>query len=125
MADTGGKRITDTFHFCHQAIPVPSIAATDRILGATACLTAVIEGVQEAPLEELATIQTLQTLLLGKVPPTAPTPPQVHAPRPIINQEPVIIWSPDEVQQPTRNGGANSPMSALARVSNSPTSAMA
>ena len=125
MADTGGERITDTSRFCHQAIPVPSITAKDRILDATARLTATIEGVQEAPPEELATIQTLRTLLLGEVPPTAPTPPQVHAPRPIINKEPVIIWSPDEVQQPARNGGANSPMSALARVSNSPTSALA
>ena len=125
MANTGGKRITNTFRFCHHAIPVPSIRATDRILDATAHLTAAIEGVQEAPSDELAAIQTLQTLLLGKVPPTAPTPPQVHAPRPIIDKEPVEIWSPDEVQQSARNGGANSPTSSLTQVSNSPTSALA
>jgi hypothetical protein len=57
MANTGGKPITDTFRFCHHAIPVPSIMATDRILDATARLTAAIEGVQEAPPDELAAIQ--------------------------------------------------------------------
>ncbi len=31
MANTGGKRITNTFRFCHNAISVPSIMATDRI----------------------------------------------------------------------------------------------
>ena len=44
MADTGGERITDTSRFCHQAIPVPSIMAKDRILDAMARLTAAIEG---------------------------------------------------------------------------------
>ena len=110
MADTGGERITDTFCFCHHAIPVPvpSITATDRILDTTARLTTAIKVVQEAPPDKLATIQALQTLLLGEVPPTSPTPPQVNAPCPIIDEEPVVIWSPDEVQQPARNCGVNS-----------------
>jgi hypothetical protein len=60
MADTGGEHITDTFRFCHHAISVPSITATDRILDATTRLTAAIEGVQEAPPNELITIQALQ-----------------------------------------------------------------
>lgn len=77
MVDTGGERITNTFRFCHHAIPVPTIMATDRILHATACLTAAIEGVQEAPPDELAAIQALRTLLLGEVPPTEPTTPQL------------------------------------------------
>jgi len=117
MADTGGERITDTFCFCHHTIPVPvpSITATDRILDATARLTAAIEGVPEAPPNELTAIQALQTLLLGEVPPTSPTPPQVNALCPIIDEEPVVIWSPDEVQQPAHNCGVNS-QSALARV---------
>ena len=59
MANSGGERITDTFQFCHLAIPVPSITATDRILDAMARLTAAIEGIQEAPHDELAAIQTL------------------------------------------------------------------
>ena len=108
MVDTGGERITNTFRFCHHAIPVPTIMATDRILHATACLTAAIEGVQEAPPDELAAIQALRTLLLGEVPPTEPTTPQVSAPRPFHDKEPVFIWSPDQVQQPTRNNGTNS-----------------
>jgi hypothetical protein len=74
-------------------------------------LTAAIEGVQESPPDELAAIQALQTLLLGKVPPITPTPPPVPAPRPIINEEPVVIWSPDDVQQPIRATGTNSPVS--------------
>ena len=113
MADTGGERITDTFRFNHHAVPVPRITATDRILDATAHLTAAIEGVQEAPPDELAAIQALQTLLLGKVPPTAPTPTPVMAPHPIIDdEEPVVIWNPDKVQQPAPNTGNKSPTSA-------------
>jgi hypothetical protein len=111
MADTGGKRITDTFRYNHHAIPVPKITATDRILEATTRLTAAIEGVQESPLDELAAIQALRTLLLGEVPPLAPTPPPVQALRPIIDEEPVAIWRPDDVQQPIRATGTNSPAS--------------
>ena len=94
MADTDGDHITNTFRFCHHTIPVPGITATDRILDATARLTAAIEGVQEAPPDELAAIQALRTLLLGEVPPTAPctypSPPQANALRPIIDEEPVV-----------------------------------
>jgi hypothetical protein len=61
MADIGGERVTDTFRYNHHAIPVPKITATDRILDATARLTVAIEGVQEAPPDELATIQALRT----------------------------------------------------------------
>jgi hypothetical protein len=48
MADTGGKRITDTFGFCHHAIAVPTITATDQILHATERFTVAIAGIQEA-----------------------------------------------------------------------------
>jgi len=113
MANTGGERITDTFRFNHHAIPVPGITATDRILDATARLTAAIEGVQEAPPDELAAIQALRTLLLGEVPPLAPTPPPVLAPCPIGDDtESVVMWNPDEVQRPTCNTGNKSPTSA-------------
>jgi hypothetical protein len=113
MAVTGGERITDTFRFNHHTVPVPRIMDTDRILNATARLTAVIEGVQEAPPDELATIQALRTLLLGEVPPTAPTPPPVTAPHPIIDdEEPVVIWNPDKVQQSACDNGNKSPTSA-------------
>jgi hypothetical protein len=111
MADTGGERITDTFRYNHHALPVPKITATDRILEATARLTAAIEGVQESPPDELAAIQALRTLLLGEVPPSAPTPTPIPAPRPIIDEEPVEIWSPNDVQQQTRATGPNSPAS--------------
>ena len=111
MADTGGERITDTFWYNHHALPVPTITATDRILEATARLTAAIERVQESPPDELAAIQALRTLLLGEVPPNAPTPPPIPAPRPIIDEEPVEIWSPNDVQQPIPATGPNSPAS--------------
>jgi len=105
------QRITDTFGYNHHAIPVPKITATNRILEATACLTAAIEGVQESPPDKLAAIQALRTLLLGEVPPIAPTSPPVQAPCPIIDEEPVVIWSPNDVQQPIRDTGTNSPAS--------------
>ena len=68
MADTGGERITDTFRYNHHAIPVPKITATDRILDATARLTAAINGVQEAPPDELAAIESLRRSSLAKYP---------------------------------------------------------
>jgi hypothetical protein len=111
MADTGGERTTDTFRFNHHSIPVPKIMATDRILDATAGFTAAIEGVQEAPPNELAAIQSLHTLLLGEVPPPVPTPAPVTAPHPTIDEEPVVIWSPDDAQQPACDTGTNSPES--------------
>ena len=115
MADTGGKCITNTFQFCHHAIPVPTITATDRILHTTARLTAAIEGVQEAPTGKLPAIQALHTLLLGEVPPTEPTTLQVSAPLPFHDKEPVFLWSPDQVHQLTQNNGINSPKSGPAR----------
>ena len=73
-------------------------------------------GSAGSPPDELAAIQALRTLLLGKVPPTAPTPPPVTAPRPIIDdEEPAVIWNPDKVQQPARNTGNKSPTSAPPR----------
>jgi hypothetical protein len=105
-------RTTNTFRFNHHSIPVPKITATDRILNATARLTAAIEGVQEASPDELAAIQALQTLLLGDVPPPEPTPAPVTAPRPTIDEEPVEIWSPDTAQQPARDTGTNLPATA-------------
>ena len=114
VADTGGKHITDTFRFCHHAIFVPTITATDRILHATARLTAAIAGVQEALPDKLAAIQALHTLLLDKVPPTEPTTPQVNTPHPFNEEEPVFIWSPYQVQPPTQNNVTISPISAPA-----------
>ena len=115
MTDTSNEHITDTFQFYHHAIPVTTITATDRILHATAHLTAVITGVQEAPPDKLTAIQALRTLLLGKVPPAEPTTPQVSAPHPFHEEEPVFIWSPDQVQPPTQNNVTISQTSAPAR----------
>jgi len=112
MAYTSGERITDTFRFNHHSIPVPKIMATNRILDATARLTAAIEGVQEAPLDEFAAIQALRTLILGEVPPPEPTPAPVTAPHPTIDKEPVVIWCSDDSQQPARDTSTNSPASA-------------
>ena len=100
MANTGGERITNTFRFCHHAIPVLTIMATDRILDATAHLTAAIEGIQEAPPDELAAIQALRPQLLGEVPLTEPTSPQGSAPRPINDEEPVSYgaWKKSKIQ---------------------------
>ncbi len=98
MADTGGECTTDTFRFNHHSNPVPKITATDRILDATARLTAAIKGVQKALPNKLAAIQALRTLLLGEVPPPEPTPVPVTALRPTIDKEPVVIWSPDDTQ---------------------------
>jgi len=114
MADTGNKRITNTFQFKHHAIPVPEITGTDRFIDATTRLTAAIAGIQDAPPDKMEVIQSLCTLLPGKIallpPPTPsilPTPPP---PTPLINEDkPIIIWNPQPVQPslPTHNHNTN------------------
>jgi hypothetical protein len=42
MANTGSKRITNTFQFIHHAILVLEITATNRIIDATTRLTAAL-----------------------------------------------------------------------------------
>jgi hypothetical protein len=49
MANTGGKRNTNTFRFKHHTLTVPKITATNRIIDATTRLTDAIAGIQEAP----------------------------------------------------------------------------
>ncbi len=56
MANTGSKRITDTFHFKHHAIPVPEITATNRIIDATSRPPAAIAGIQDAPPNKMEAI---------------------------------------------------------------------
>jgi hypothetical protein len=88
MADTGGKRITNTFQFKHPAIPVPEITATNRFIDTTTILTATIAGIEDAPPNKMDAIQSL-LLLLGKVallPPPTPSilpTPQPPTPNPI------------------------------------------
>jgi hypothetical protein len=103
MADTGSKRITNTFHFKHHAIPVLEITATNRIIDATTRLNAAIAGIQDAPLDKMEAIQSLCTLLLGKVAPLPPLAPSIlptpPPPTPVVKKdEPVIIWNPQLVQ---------------------------
>jgi hypothetical protein len=59
MKDTGGECIMDTFCYQHHVIPVPALTATDCILEATRSLADTINGVQEAPLDKMAAIQSL------------------------------------------------------------------
>jgi hypothetical protein len=110
MANTGSKRITDTFRFKHHAIPVPEITATKKIINATTRLTAAIAGIQDAPPNKLEAIQSLCILLFGKVaplpPPTTSIFPTPSPPTPVVNEdEPIIIWNPQLVQPalPTHN----------------------
>jgi hypothetical protein len=96
MADTGGKRITDTFQFKHHAITVPAITATDRIIGATPSLTTAIASIQDAPPNKMKAMQSLCTLLLGNIAPLPPPAPSIlptpPLPTPLINEnKPVII----------------------------------
>jgi hypothetical protein len=99
MADTGGKRITNTSQFKRHAIPVPEITATNRINDATTRLTAATAGIQDAPPNEMEAIQSLCTLLLGKVAPLPPPTPSIlptpPPPTPVVDiDEPVIILNP-------------------------------
>jgi hypothetical protein len=99
MADTGGKRVIDTFQFKHHAIPVLDITASDRIIDATTRLTATIAGIRDASPNKMEAIQSLNTVLLGKIAPLpTPTPrifPTPPPPTPLINEdEPIIIWNP-------------------------------
>jgi hypothetical protein len=114
MADMGGKRITDTFHFKHHTIPVPEITATDRIIDATTRLITAVAGIQDAPPNKMKAIQSLCTLLLGKVAPLPPpTPGILPTPPPptlgVEENEPIIIWNPQLVQPalPTPNVNTN------------------
>jgi hypothetical protein len=101
---------TDTFRLKHHAIPVSEITATNRIIDAITILTATIAGIQDAPPNKMEVIQSLCTLLLGKVTPLpSPTPsilPTLPPPTPVVNEdELVIIWNPQLVQPalPTHN----------------------
>jgi hypothetical protein len=95
MADTGGERITDTFHFKHHALPVPEKTATDRIINASTRLTTAIAGIQEAPPNKLQDIQSICTLLLGKVALLPPPAPSISPTSPVItlpvDNKPVTI----------------------------------
>jgi hypothetical protein len=93
MANTGGKRVSNTFWFQHHAIPVLEIIATNRIINATTRLTIATAGIQEAPPNKIEAIQSLRTLLLVPLPPPAPSilpPPLVLTPMVDIDK-PVII----------------------------------
>ncbi len=101
----------DTFRYQHHAIPVPAITATDRILEATCCLADAINGVQEAPLEEMAAIQSLRALLLGEETPQEPEPsPQPPRPEATLavsppantehNDPPIRMWNPQANKTP-------------------------
>jgi hypothetical protein len=74
MKDMGGERVTDTFRYQHHAIPAPAITDTNSILEATRHLADAIKGVQEAPSDKMAAIQSLQALLLGEETPQEPEP---------------------------------------------------
>jgi hypothetical protein len=72
MKDVGGECAADTFHYQHLALLVPIITATNRILEALCRLANAINGVQEAPLDKMTAIQSLQALHLGKKTPQEP-----------------------------------------------------
>jgi hypothetical protein len=96
MANKGGERITNTFHFKHHAIPVPEITATNRIIDVTKRLPAAITGIQDAPPDKMEAIQSFCTLLLGKVAPLPPPTPSIlptpPPPTPVVDEDkPVII----------------------------------
>jgi hypothetical protein len=59
MKDTGGECVMDMFQYQHHAIPVLAIMATKCILEATRRLADAINGVQEAPPDKMAAIQSL------------------------------------------------------------------
>jgi hypothetical protein len=106
MEGTKGKCLTDTFRSKHNAMPVPSITPTNRIITATRALTAAITGVQELPPDKLQAIATLRHLLLGESPPL-PVPinsPPLAPPPPlaikVIKEEPVHIWDPNACSIP-------------------------
>jgi hypothetical protein len=105
MKDTGDECVTDTIRYQHHAMPVPVITATNRILEveATWRLTNTINGVQEAPPDEMVAIHNLCALLLGKVPLQEPEPlPQSCRPtesltvspkaEPEHDNAPILMW---------------------------------
>jgi hypothetical protein len=123
MNDTGAERVTDTFRFQHHAIPVPHITATDRIIVVARRLADTIQGVQEAPADELAAIASLRLLLLGKTLPPDPTPPVNTATgnhsnessddEPTGDEPPVLMWDPLAVIAPPVRSASHSPPPAV------------
>jgi hypothetical protein len=112
MKDTGGERVTETFQYQHHAIPVLAIMANNCILEATCHLADAINGIQEAPPEKMAAIQSLQGLLLGKETPQEPEPsPQPCRPKAPLavlplaetehNDPPIRMWNPRADMTPT------------------------
>jgi hypothetical protein len=93
MRNTGGERITNIFRYKHQTIAVSEVTATDCILEATQGLAVAIEGIQEAALDELQAIKSLQHILLGEQIPQQPHPPP---PTPLhdsnVDKEPIHMW---------------------------------
>jgi hypothetical protein len=83
------------FRFRYLAIPVLKITATDRIIDATTRLTTAIAGIQDAPPNKMEAIQSLCTLLLGKVAPFPPLTPSIlptpPPPTPVVNKDEAII----------------------------------
>jgi hypothetical protein len=63
----------------HRHIPFQAITATNGIIDATTRLIAAIAGIQDAPPNEMEAIQSLCTLLLGKVAPLSPPLPSIHS----------------------------------------------
>ncbi len=97
MNDTGGECVMDLFHYQHHAIPVLAITATNCILEATRSLTNAINGVQEAPWDEMAAIQSLWALLLGKETPQEPEP----SPQPCWPKAPLAVAPPAKMEHVT------------------------
>ncbi len=106
MEGTGGKHLTDTFHFKHHTMAVPIVTPTNQIIAATQHLSAAIFGVQESPPDKLHTIATLRHILLGKTPPV-PVTIDTELIQPlsplfldVIDKEPVHTWEPLAMQFP-------------------------
>jgi hypothetical protein len=106
MEGTGGKCLTNTFCFKHQAMAIPVITPTNQIITATQHLIATISRVQESPPDKLHAIATLRHILPSNTPPVpAPIDTQpIQLPSllflDVIDKEPVHIWDLLAMQLP-------------------------
>ena len=99
---SGAVRLTDTWKLKHHSLPIPTVTATDRIIKATQHLASTIQGVNDAPPDELAAIEQLRALISNNSTPVAPTaPPTVQVPiepppAPTVDEQAIPTTEPQE-----------------------------
>eukprot|EP00804_Cyclotella_cryptica_P006014 CCRYP_000255-RA/>CCRYP_000255-RA protein AED:0.25 eAED:0.25 QI:0/0/0/1/1/1/2/0/796 len=110
VTEAGAIRVSDTFRFLHNNLPIPTITNTDRITKATQHLIRAIEGHHGTTDDELQAIQNLRDLITGAASSLNNTPPSTESISTIIKETATSITptltnlvSPDPSPQPLQS----------------------